>query len=192
LCRAGYASLPVGSFFRIAGEEEEEDFVQATIVRLVENDFVLLKRFKGKTENDLLAYLAIISRSVVRDCWRRNHALKRGRLTRSELMKADSASIGTCGVSDRGAAEFQVLVREVVALARQALNPANGFSARDRLIFKLHFLDGLSAAQIAESSDISLTKPGIEKVIWRVVNWTRKMVGAGSAKPCARSPHPTR
>jgi RNA polymerase sigma factor (sigma-70 family) len=181
LCRAGHGSPDFCSFLRLAGEEED-DLIQTTMVRLVENDFALLRRFKGKSENDLLAYLAIISRSVVRDCWRRQHARKRSGLVKSNLTETCSSTLMSRERPDRVSTEFRILVREVESLAKRALNAANGFSARDRLIYKLHFLDGLSAAQIAENSGLSLSKPGIEKVYCRVMNWTRKMAGAGPAR----------
>jgi DNA-directed RNA polymerase specialized sigma24 family protein len=56
---------------------QELDLFQNAIVRLVENDCAAMKRFSGTSENELLAYLAVICRSTVLDTLRRNNALKR-------------------------------------------------------------------------------------------------------------------
>src|SRR5262245_41887890 len=40
--------------------EQEKDLLQSTIVRLVENDCAVLRRFSGSTEEELNAYLAVI------------------------------------------------------------------------------------------------------------------------------------
>ncbi len=160
--------------------------LQTIMVRLVENDFTLLKRFKGKSENDLLAYLAIISRSVVRGCWRHQHARKRGGIMIDHLTNEGTALLGSLERPVRISIELQILAKEVASLAMRGLNAANGFSERDRLIYKLHFLDGLSAAQIAETSGICLTKPGIEKVFYRIIDRVRKMVGLEPKQVCVR------
>jgi DNA-directed RNA polymerase specialized sigma24 family protein len=57
--------------FSVRGAVQENDLLQNVIVRLVENDCAAMKRFTGTTEDELLAYLAVIARSVVIDTLRR-------------------------------------------------------------------------------------------------------------------------
>src|SRR5262245_37466990 len=61
-------------------ENQAQDLVQNTILRLVENNCVVLRRFSGSTDDEIHKYLAVISRSVVRDSLRRLRATKRNRI----------------------------------------------------------------------------------------------------------------
>ena len=165
-------------------EDTVDDLIQATILRLVENDCTLLRRFRGEHEDDLLAYLAVISRSVVRDCWRRQHAWKRNLNHGRTLRRSEFITLRLQSSQDYLSTGRQVLAREVLELSGHALTDADGFSDRDRLIFGLHFIDDLSAAQIAQCRGIGLTKPGVEKVLWRIKKRIRNLA---EARPWALS-----
>jgi DNA-directed RNA polymerase specialized sigma subunit len=67
----------------------------------------------------------------------------------------------------------------MLGLAKHALDDTNCFSDRDHLIFKLHFFDDMSAAQIALCRGIGLSKPGIERVLRRVKDRIRTLAEAG-------------
>ena len=162
----------------ILGGNDLEDLTQTTILRLVENNCSLLRRFSGKIENDLFAYLAVISRSVVRDCYRRQHALKRASPRQCRFGKPHLVTPHPHGLSDPSSMEHRLLAREVTGLAERALDDANGSSERDRLIFRLHFFDGLSAAQICQCQEIGLTKAGVERILRLVTSRTRMLAQA--------------
>ena len=66
-----------GTAFSHPVELQESDLFQSAIVKLVENDCAAMRRFSGTTDEELMAYLAVITRSVVRDCLRRQRARKR-------------------------------------------------------------------------------------------------------------------
>ena len=70
----------------VLGGIQESDLFQNIIVRLVENNCAAMKRFSGSTEEELLAYLAVISRSVVMDAVRRHKAIKRRPTMENEAM----------------------------------------------------------------------------------------------------------
>jgi RNA polymerase sigma factor (sigma-70 family) len=163
-------------------ENNVEDLIQTTIVRLVENDCAVLRRFAGKTENDLFAYLAVISRSVVQDGWRRQHALKRSSYQARRLTRSYLAILRQRSFSGYSPTERQILAQELLGLAQHALDDDNHFSKRDRLIFNLYFFNDMSAAQIAQCRSIGLTKAGVERVLSRVKNRTRTMAGAGPSE----------
>ena len=55
----------------LSGGFQESDLFQNTIVRLVQNDCAVMRRFSGITEEEFMAYLAVITRSVVSDFLRR-------------------------------------------------------------------------------------------------------------------------
>ncbi len=167
------------------GEIQESDLFQNVIVRLVKNDCAAMKQFSGEGEDDLLAYLAVIARSVVRDCQRSQWALKRtsDRADTQHLLTAQLQNHSSTGFSDVRAIERRLLAREVAELSERTLQFLPRLHlARDRLIFQLYFLHNLSADQIRLCEGINLSKGGVEKVLHRLKERIR---AATSARPGA-------
>ena len=153
------------------GEVQESDLFQNVIVRLVKGDCAAMKQFSGEKEEDLLAYLAVITRSVVRDCQRSQWALKRAsdRTDTQHLVTAHLQSLSPTESSEVHATKRQLPSQEVVELNAKTLQFLPGpYLARDRLIFQLHFLHNLSADQIRQCKGINLSKAGVEKVLNRL------------------------
>ena len=156
----------------------ESDLFQNTILRLVDNDCAAMKKFSGATEGELLAYLAVISRCVVRDTMRWHKASKRQAVL-EELDKCDEGTSRPHSLPGKSGFD-RVLVHEVLSLATQAI--ASSFpetSKRDQLVFDLHFSQGLTSRQIAECKGINLSKGGVEKLLSRVVDRVRAVASAG-------------
>jgi RNA polymerase sigma factor (sigma-70 family) len=135
--------------FSLMGGVQENDLFQNTILRLVENNCAALKRFSGTLESDFLAYLAVISRSAVRDSLRRQRALKR---PLSVVPVWQTETSGTPSLADSAAeiphAERTLLAREVVQLSERMIRSLSGKSSdRDWLVFKLHYYDDMPASQ---------------------------------------------
>jgi RNA polymerase sigma factor (sigma-70 family) len=165
-----------------AGGIQESDLFQNAILRLVENDCAAMKRFSGTSENDLLAYLAVICRSSVLDTLRRNNALKR-RHTAPEIDEFTLASAASRRFTDSLEFERDILVGEIVSLTQNTIQCHSGdVSSRDRLLFKLHFFDGLSYSQIARCRGVNLSKAGVEKVLKRLVGRVRTLASSGKTE----------
>jgi RNA polymerase sigma factor (sigma-70 family) len=174
-CYGSYAGA-VNTF--ILGGLQESDLFQNIIVRLVEKDCAVMKRFSGSTEEEMLAYLAVISRSVVMDAIRRHKAIKRRPTAESEGLFPLSIAPGKAVVEPE--MEREILTRELLGMAHQFINSNSGkVSARDRLVFELHFLEGLSLQQISRCKGVNLTKGGVEKLIRRIVDRVQNMASAG-------------
>ena len=56
---------------------------------------------------------------------------------------------------------------------------AKGSGPRDRLIFRLFFLEGLSVGEIAAMASIGLTESGVEKCIRRIRGALQEELGRG-------------
>ncbi len=148
---------------------QESDLFQNAIVRLVENDCAAMKRFSGTTEKELLAYLAVICRSVVLDALRRDHASKRKPVvTLSETSMRDL--VRDRRILDLSESERIILAHELLSLAHSTIESHSGHvSDRDKLVFELHFFEGLSNSQIAQCRGVNLSKTGIEKLLSRLM-----------------------
>jgi RNA polymerase sigma factor (sigma-70 family) len=166
---------------------QESDLFQNCIMRLVENDCAAMKRFSGRTEAELFAYLAVISRSVVRDALRRQRALKRPPAESRDVLATSNVAPGKYepGVAASSAVERHVLGREIAELSKKALRRLSGRAySRDLLIFQLYFYDDLSATQIARCRGVELSKAGVEKVLSRL----KERVRATAERPEAMTP----
>ena len=177
----------MGSESRSAGfsmdpqTSQEADLFQSTILKLVENRCAVLRRFSGKAEDELMAYLAVIARSVVRDHFRRLRAQKRGPWPASSVSSEESEQVGQPGAIPhawQNPMEREILVRELEQVSMETIRIHSGDPDRDRLIFQLYFKDGLSTAQIAACEGVGLSKTGIEKTLNRLKDRVRTAVGA--------------
>ena len=167
------AAFSRSSFY--AAGSHESDLFQNTILRLVENGCAAMKRFTGTTEEQLMAYLAVITRSVVRDSMRRDRALKRPALVHkaSDDSVPSSIQVDPDRGRERPVSEREVLVRELKELSKH-------FTARDRLIFELYFYQDLTTSQIACCQGVELSKTGVEKVLNRLKDRVRSVAEIGT------------
>jgi RNA polymerase sigma factor (sigma-70 family) len=167
------------------GGVQERDLLQNTILRLVENNCAAMKRFSGSTEAELFAYLAVITRSVVRSSLRMEHAKKRSpgsaAMHLSLVSPVDqAASRPHAGVP---VAEKELLVREVQQLGDRAMEVLpRASSERDRLIFQLYFYEDLSPKQISQCEGIHLSSAGVEKVLERLKHRLRRLASTGRSE----------
>jgi len=164
------------------GAFQESDFFQNAIVRLVENDCAAMKRFSGTSENALLAYLAVICRSVVVDTMRHNAACKRRRSADSEN---DESAKKYQSFPSGESCRFRspILIRELMSFAfHTAQNHSGEVSHRDQLVFQLHFFRWPFHSQIARCEGINLTKAGVEKVLKRLVERVQVLASSGRSE----------
>jgi RNA polymerase sigma factor (sigma-70 family) len=165
----------------LSGGFQESDLFQNTIVRLVQNGCAVMKRFSGVTEEEFMAYLAVITRSVVSDFLRRQRALKRPvSHTQVSLGSLESRTDVSDSSAKHESMERELLAREVTDLSMRMIRDSSGeSSARDQLIFQLYFTYGLSTTQIAHCKGVELSKPGVEKVLNRLKDRLRNVAGTG-------------
>ena len=171
------------------GDMQESDLFQNTILRLVEHDCSAMERFSGQSEDEWLAYLAIITRSVVRDALKHQRRLKRpgGReirmLTFPGMERPTESLVGAGAIS----IEREVLGREIKSLCEQTIHSHEVESAaRNMLVFQLYFDKDLSTEQISRCQGINLSKGGVEKVINRLKERIRSVVSPGASETLTR------
>jgi len=178
--------VPSGGFSDSGGSNDtghEADLLQNTILRLVQNDCAALKRFSGTSEQELLVYLAVIARSVVRDFGRRQSARRRFHWSAQV-----APAYGETGeipeyireVAVQDPMEREILAHEVERLSLQAIQDNSGEPVRDKLIFQLYFFDGLSTGQIASCKGVGLSKTGVEKILNRIKDRVRSAASVHS------------
>jgi len=146
------------------------DLAQEVYVRLVQRDGHALRTFRGTTEFSVMAFLARVSLSVVQDHQRQMMSEKR----RANIVPIENAKAGeTAKLRSPDSAEFDpntlssilswIDVERVVEG-----DPDRKNARRNALIFKLHYIDGFEAGEIARFPGFELTKSGVETILARL------------------------
>jgi RNA polymerase sigma factor (sigma-70 family) len=138
------------------------DLTQDVYLRLVRNDAHILRSFKGETDFAVTAFLGRVCVSVVTDYCRR----------RSTEKRQGVGVIPISTLSERRHPETDFDMNSVLSwIDVQRLiesDPEQRNAARNVLMFKLHYIDGLTFQEIAEYLGFNLTADGVEQVLRRM------------------------
>jgi RNA polymerase sigma factor (sigma-70 family) len=142
------------------------DLAQEVYVRLVQHDGRILRAFRGTTEFSVMAFLARICATVVQDHYRHIGSDKR----RGQVVSIESVRAGE---SRSESAEFDPKALSAILswidIERIVEGePDRKNARRNALIFKLHYVDGFEAGEIAQFPGFELTKSGVETILSRL------------------------
>lgn len=168
------ASLVAGRVSRMwigrATSSIVDDIVQEVFLKLCEQHRRILREFNPRGEDSFLGLLRIVSASVANDYFRRQHSAKRGgKVVTVELDENASAIVP--GSDDSEGVQKAVLLAELDLRLRSA---PGVIADRDRAIFWLYYLQGLTAEEIAGLPSTQLSAKGVESALRRVTTWLRK------------------
>ena len=142
-----------------------DDWVQEVFAKLVKNNGRAIRSFRGLTDVSVNAFLASIAVSTVADHGRSQRAGRR----RTQLVSfADvpEASLPHGRPDSTVSALIDLIdVEKALKGDEESKNPE-----RDLLIFRLHFVEGLTAREISSIPSFKLTISGLEKVLNRMKN----------------------
>jgi RNA polymerase sigma factor (sigma-70 family) len=140
-----------------------DDWVQEVFTKLLQNDGRIVRSFRGTTDVSVNAFLASIAVSIVSDQLRAHRAIRR----RCQLVQFENVpeiQMPRTNTDSNVSALLDLLdLEKALKGDDQCKNPE-----RDFLIFKLHFVEGLTAKEIAQIPRFNLTISGLEKVLNRL------------------------
>lgn len=148
------------------------DLIQDVYLRLLANDYRALDVWRGDTEQSFLNYLATIVHAVACDTLKRRRSLKRA--ARVVSLDAPASCEGTplgdtIPAPDRDSPErvlFEHLAPERLrAILERAERGPQG--RRNQVIFMLHAIEGLTAAEIANLPGLEISVANVESAIRR-------------------------
>lgn len=168
------ASLVAGRVSRMwmgrATPSVVDDIVQEVFLKLCEQHRRILREFSPRGEDSFFGLLRTVSASVANDYFRRQHSAKRGgKVVTVELDEYTSAVVP--GSDDPEGVQKAVLLAE---LDRKLRSAPSVIAERDRAIFWLYYLQGLTAEEIAGLPATQLSAKGVESALRRVTTWLRK------------------
>ncbi len=147
-----------------------DDIVQEVFLKLCEHERRILREFRPRGEDSFLALLRVIAASVANDYFRRQRSEKRGGKVATMVLDEESSSVSVASENDCEA-QRAVLFSEL----DHKLRSAPGSTAeRDRTIFWLYYLQGLTADEIAGLPASGLSAKGVESALRRITTWLRK------------------
>jgi RNA polymerase sigma-70 factor, ECF subfamily len=168
-------ALAIVRILRNAGPSSPEildDLLQDTYLRLCANDCALLHTLVLRHQDSLEPVLCVIGINVARDHLRAKMSQKRG----GQLQQAPDGNLNVVERAEpEGSAtqiERKIQLDEIDRLLQRS--PGSASAPRDRRIFWLHFLSGLSSQSISEIPSVGLTAKGVESSIFRTLRYIRK------------------
>ena len=150
-----------------------DDLVQAVYLHLVKQNNHALDRFRGRYEESIYRYLAVISINVVRDHFREVRAYRRPKISYSldDLLRND-AERGVpevvCDISGEptGSGKQKITMEDIDAALKKAA--VRKHRDRDILIYKLRYLDELTLEEIRNVLGLEMSTYGIGSLVSRM------------------------
>lgn len=146
-----------------------DDIVQEVFLKLCEQQRRILREFKPRGEDSFLALVRTVSASVANDYFRRQHSMKRGGKVVTVSLDGLISDI-TPGPGQSSDVQKTVLFAE---LDRKMRSAPEVVAERDRAIFWLYYLQGLTAEEIAALPATQLSAKGVESALRRITAWLR-------------------
>jgi RNA polymerase sigma-70 factor (ECF subfamily) len=150
-----------------------DDIVQEVFLKLCDQERRILREFEPRGEDSFLGLLRTISVSVANDHFRRRSSAKRGGNVVTMSIAEDSPSGKADGAIQTENMQQSVLIAQLDKKLRSAPETISG---RDRDLFWLYYLQGLTAEEIARVPKVGLTAKGVESALRRVASWLRTEV----------------
>jgi RNA polymerase sigma factor (sigma-70 family) len=151
-----------------------DDLTQNVYKRLVQKDCKALGDYEARTDGSIYKYLAVIAHSVVCEHWAWGKAQKRdGREVSLDAPvpslpeEGDFLRLGDIIRNEEPAPDDNLIresERQEIDQLLDKILPAKS-KERDKMLFKLHFYEGFSPAQIAEQCGILLSEKRIGNII---------------------------
>ncbi len=150
-----------------------DDIVQEVYLKLCEQERRILREFTPRNEDSFLGLLRIVAASVANDYFRRQHSTKRG----GKVVITGLAWEFIPGAADTGGGAKGVQKRVLLSQLDQLLRSApEEVTERDRNLFWLYYLQGLTAVEIASLPGVGLSAKGVESALRRIGGWLRRRI----------------
>lgn len=142
--------------------ETLKDLKQDVYIKLLDNDFDGLRKFKGKSTTSLKAYLAVVSRNLTLNFVSRN----KERFATNENLENKTISQLSANTDNSIFPDLEEkhLQEYVIKILKKHYN-SRKFS-RDAIIFKLFYFDSFTSKELADKFELSAS--GIETLVARM------------------------
>lgn len=150
------------------------DLVQDVYYRLLKNKGSMMIGFRGETDFSALAFLGRTTMGIVSDYFRSQQADKRrpAEIISFEQARREEASRDTPADLDVTSILEWIDVQRLIDS-----EPDRRHATRNVLIFKLHYVEGLTVREISQYPGFDLTEGAIEVILKNLRNELRRRMG---------------
>jgi RNA polymerase sigma-70 factor (ECF subfamily) len=149
-----------------------DDLLQETYLKLCADRCQLLREFSVQHPEAVFGYIKTIAANVAHDYFKSRYSQKRGAGRAPESLEETDPKAGSESFGGQKSMEDEILLKQIDGcLATHVSGPDQ---ARDRLIFWLHYQQGMSAKAIASLPKVSLTTKGVESALFRLTRIVRE------------------
>lgn len=142
-----------------------DDLEQEVFVKFSANGGEVLRRFAPRDPGSAFGYVKVIAARVVHDYFRSQQ---------SKGLQEPAASAESIPATDD--VDRRMIVRDIDDFLRKDANE------RDRQIFWLYYVNGMTAREIAALPGIEINAKGVESVLVRLGRSIRQFLGRGEGK----------
>jgi RNA polymerase sigma-70 factor, ECF subfamily len=151
-----------------------EDLTQETYLKVCADKCRLLLQFAVQHPESVTGYVKVIAVNLAHDYFKSANSQRRGSGQIHEPFELCDQPSGDNSLGGQGAIERQILVKQIDEyLGTCSAGPDR---ERDRVIFWLHYRQGMSAKAIAALPTIGLTTKGVESLILRLTRSVREQM----------------
>ena len=148
-----------------------DDIVQESFLKLCEQERRILRDFRPQGEDSFFGLLRVVTASVANDYFRRQYSEKRGGKVVTLALEDELAGVAPPAQPEGMDVHKAILFAELDRKLQSVSGPS---AERDRTIFWLYYLQGLTADEIATLPGSELSAKGVESALRRIVTWLRK------------------
>jgi RNA polymerase sigma factor (sigma-70 family) len=171
---ATYTIRTLRAFHRMPDADLVCDLMQDVYLRLVRGDGRVLKAFRGETDFSVFAFLGRITMGVVSDYHRSQHAGKR---QPAEVVSIEQARRGERREKLPDDIDVTSLLSWIDVGRLIESEPDRRNATRNVLIFKLHYVEGLTFKEISQFPGFNLTETAIAAILKNLRTQLKKRMG---------------
>jgi RNA polymerase sigma-70 factor, ECF subfamily len=169
----------VGEIWGDSSAATIHEILQEVFVKLCEDDRRILRDFEDRGLESFFKLIRLVTTSVGTDHFRRLHADKRGGGFSSVALESDGPR---ADIMDRKATESVELPSLIAQLDGLLLLYPAKVSRRDRILFWLHYNQGMPAEAISRIPSIGLSAKGVESALLRLTRLLKHTITHGKPK----------
>ncbi len=156
----------------LSPQELVDDLVQETYLKLCSDRCRRLLAFAVQHPESVDGYIKTTATNVALDYIKAQRSLKRGKGEVGQFLENMEPLAPPASMSEEDFIQRAILLSEIDRCLEQCSEPAN--RERDRIIFWLHYQQGMAGRAIAALPGVGLTTKGVESAILRLTKQVRE------------------
>ena len=156
-----------------------DDLIQDTYFKICNHNCRLLRSFRPYHANSIYGFLQVVAANVVHDHFKAQRSSKRNAGVPESISDQTALEPGATASADR--LDRRLRLRQITdVLSQVAAGPDH---QRNRMIFFLHYRQGMTASEIAALPSVGLTAKGVESILFRLTRMIRSHINSESVNP---------